>query len=428
MSRKPTASSIARPTAEPAKAIPTDWCPVCKRVRYLNKDMEFRYNPECYHPMCSNCVDNIFGKGPAQCPFATCGKTLRHRNFRSAFFGDLTVEREVDIRRRVQAVFNMTEDDFVTLRDYNDYLQQVEDLTFDLVNGDEPARHRAEQELLNYEQKHRDEIEKNKKRGREAETQRRQRDAADAEAARKRRLEELAEEQRARAEEATINAEVMEALARGESGSAAEIQARIVANKRARVAEIAGSTFSSVLNAANTSANTNSSLNLEGATGSSSDRGGLLSIRGLRDRNAADADADTGPYDAFAGLDMRPTRYELHQRYDNPWLEDARTRDDHRVPGYSTTEYVARALFEAFAGLGVVVGDEKAEALRAVGSAGARALVAASAGTATGGAGWEGDMDVDGDIDVDMNMNMDGGDVRGGSGGTGRMEVDDVFA
>ncbi|KAI1771992.1 CDK-activating kinase assembly factor [Hypoxylon cercidicola] len=373
MSRKMTTGAVTRATAtEVSFELPTNICPVCKANRYLNKNLEFRINPECYHAMCSNCVKNIFGKGPAQCPYATCGKTLRERGFRSAFFNDLTVEREVDIRQRVQAVFNMTQDDFETLRDYNDYLQQVEDLTFNLVQGDEAERGKAEQELQAYEQKHREDIEKNRRRGREAESRRKQRDAADADAARRRRLEEQQEEERARAEEKTINAEVMEALARGEPGSAAEIQARIVAQKRARVAEIAGSHFPSLLDAAAATTTTNTTTTT--ATNSNS----LLSIRGLKDRNAGRDEDDAyylRPYDAFAGLDLRPTRYELRgaDAYADPWLDDARTRDDHRVPGYSPHEYVARAVFEAFAGLGVVVADDKDGAQRAVGTAGAEA-------------------------------------------------------
>ncbi|KAI1374205.1 CDK-activating kinase assembly factor [Hypoxylon crocopeplum] len=385
MSRKHNSSTIAaRPIAAPATAIPDANCPVCKRVRYLNKEMEFRINPECYHPMCSNCVENIFGKGPAQCPYATCNKTLRQRGFRSAFFDDLTIEREVDMRRRVQAVFNMTQDDFTDARAYNDYLQQVEDLTFDLVRGGDADRRRAEQELLSYEQKHREDIEKNKRRGREAESLRKQRDAADAEASKQRRLEELAEEQRARAEEATINAEVMEALSRGEPGSAAEIQARIVAQKRARVAQISQSHFPSLLNSSSSS-KPSSSAATTNISGSGVGGNSLLSIRGLKDKTQPEDEYD-GPYDPFAGLDLKPTRYEAHRdaAYPNPWLDDARSRDDHRVPGYSASEYIARAVFEAFAGLGVVVADEKADMPRAIGTAGAG--VAAATGR-TGGMG-----------------------------------------
>ncbi|KAI0023780.1 CDK-activating kinase assembly factor MAT1-domain-containing protein [Xylariomycetidae sp. FL0641] len=387
MSRKPTTtSSVVKPTSAPATALPSDICPVCKRVRYLNTDMEFLINPECYHPMCSNCVTNIFKSGPAQCPYASCTKTLRHRGFRSAFFGDLSVEREVDIRRRVAAAFNNAEDDFESLRAFNDYLQDVEDLTFDLVGGagaDDARRAAAEQKLLHREQQFRDEIERNRKRGRDAESARQQRAHAAAEASRRRRREEARDDARARAEEAALNAEVMEALARGEAGSAADIQARLVARKRARVAALAGP---SLLDPASSSSAVVSS--------SSAAEDNLLSIRGLKLRRSFDEDEEdlALPYSPYAGVHLDPTRYALraaagaavHDAYPNSWLADARARDDHRVPGYRTDEYVARALFDAFAGLGVFVGDEKADAGRAVGTVGAAAAAGTGRTTAMG--------------------------------------------
>lgn len=320
--------------------------------------MEFLINPECYHPMCSNCVTNIFKSGPAQCPYATCTKTLRQRGFRSAFFGDLAVEREVDIRRRVAAAYNMVEDDFETLRDYNNYLQDVEDLTFDLISGGDDERSAAEQKLLHREQQFRDEIERNKRRGREAEITRQKRAEAEAEAARQRRLDEQREDARARAEEATINAEVMEALARGEPGSAAEIQSRIVAQKRARVAAISGAHFPSLLDAGISSGNARGTSN-------------TLSIRGLKTKKISEEEEDLSkPYDPFAGLGpaLEPSRYEVHDAYPNPWLDAARTNDDHRAPGYSVPEYIARAMFDAFAGLGVSIADEKKEMARGPGT------------------------------------------------------------
>ncbi|KAI0198273.1 CDK-activating kinase assembly factor MAT1-domain-containing protein [Astrocystis sublimbata] len=366
MSRKPITnggSTVVRLTAGPTTAIPSDICPVCKRVRYLNTDMEFLINPECYHPMCSNCVTNIFKSGPAQCPYATCIKTLRQRGFRSAFFSDLAVEREVDIRRRVAAAYNMVEDDFETLRDYNNYLQDVEDLTFDLTQGTDDERRAAEQKLLHREQEFRDEIERNKRRGRDAELNRQKREAADAEALRQRRLEEAHEDARIRQEEASINAEVMEALSRGEPGSAAEIQARIVAQKRARVAAISSTHFPSLLDSEAKSSNT-------------------LSIRGLKTKKNGDDDAEdlSKPYDPFAGLGpaLEPSRYQLREPYPNHWLDGARTNDDHRVPGYSITEYVSRAMLDAFAGLGVNIADEKKDEARGPGTMGAAEAAAAA--------------------------------------------------
>lgn len=78
-----------------------DICPVCKSSRYLNPNMKFKVNPECYHKMCESCVDRIFSHGPAPCPIAGCARTLRKAKFRTQTFEDLKVEREVDIRRRV---------------------------------------------------------------------------------------------------------------------------------------------------------------------------------------------------------------------------------------------------------------------------------------------------------------------------------------
>lgn len=110
-----------------------DICPVCKSSRYLNPNMRFLVNPECYHKMCESCVDRIFSHGPAPCPIAGCKKTLRKARFRMQTFEDLKVEREVDIRRRVAKAMNKQEDDFESLRDFNDYLEAVEEITWNLI-------------------------------------------------------------------------------------------------------------------------------------------------------------------------------------------------------------------------------------------------------------------------------------------------------
>jgi CDK-activating kinase assembly factor MAT1 len=372
MLRKPSTTTHVRSLnlTTAANFIPEDICPVCKRNRYLNTTMTFKINPECYHPMCSQCVETIFKSGPAQCPYASCTKTLRLRGFREAMFADLTVQREVDIRKRVAAVFNNSEDDFETLRDYNNYLQDVEDLTFALVYGEETERRAAEEKLADYEQHHKAEIERNKRRGTEAEALRmkRQKETDAAAAARKAELQR--EEEEAKKEEAKLNQEVMEALQRGEAGSAAEIQARILAKKKATLARMNGG-----------------HLDIAGPRG--------VSIRGLRKKNGPSADEEdrNKPYDPYAGITLAPTRYTLHDNYESPWLEPAKGQWDHNVGGYSTQEFVARAMFEAFAGLGVVVAEEKAS----TGASGAKDATA---------------------------VNKKSGSMTAGS----RMEVDDVFA
>lgn len=86
---------------EPSEEI----CPVCKSSRYLNPNMRFLINPECYHKMCESCVDRIFSAGPAPCPVAGCNRTLRKNKFRKQTFEDMNVEREVDIRRMVMNMY-----------------------------------------------------------------------------------------------------------------------------------------------------------------------------------------------------------------------------------------------------------------------------------------------------------------------------------
>jgi CDK-activating kinase assembly factor MAT1 len=49
-------------------------------------------------------------------------------------FEDLVVEKEVAVRRKLAKEFNKRREDFPDLRSYNDYLQEVEDITFNLIN------------------------------------------------------------------------------------------------------------------------------------------------------------------------------------------------------------------------------------------------------------------------------------------------------
>ncbi|KAJ1958418.1 TFIIH/NER complex subunit [Dipsacomyces acuminosporus] len=108
-----------------------DVCPVCKSDRYLNKNMKLLVSP-CYHKMCESCVERLFNMGPAPCP--VCQHILRKSNFYQQIFEDLTVEKEIRIRKRVAMTFNKRQEDFKSLAAYNDYLEMVEDITFNLLN------------------------------------------------------------------------------------------------------------------------------------------------------------------------------------------------------------------------------------------------------------------------------------------------------
>jgi len=306
-----------------------DMCPVCKTIRYLNKDMEFLINPECYHSMCSNCVNRLFNDGPNQCPYAGCHRTLRRKGFRSAFFGDLAVEREVDIRRRVAAVFNQAEDDFETLHDYNNYLQMVEDLTFDLVSGTDAKRREAEAQLQQWEAEHKADIERNRKAGRDADEQARRRLAAEKEAARQRRLDAIREAEDEKRERALNREAELDNLAQGPEGAA-----RVQLKRRGRTG------VDGPITAATAAAEV-----------------GRLSIRGLKEKKKPPA--PEGPYDPFGSQDFVPSRYHLSDDLMHPQIKTLAVGREYSTGGYSFADFTARAMFEAFAGLGVFIEDEK---------------------------------------------------------------------
>ncbi|KAK5992425.1 RNA polymerase II transcription factor B subunit 3 [Cladobotryum mycophilum] len=353
-------ASLASSAFASAPAPPVDQeeaCPVCKTTRYFNKDMEFRINTECYHRMCKTCVERIFKDGPNQCPYAGCNKTLRLRGFKTAFFGDLGVEREVDIRRRVAAVFNKAEDDFETLEGYNDYLFMVECLTDDLVNGGDEARRKSEARLTEWEAQHKAEIERNRKLAREGDEARQKRLALEQETARQRRLQDLHEEAEEKASAARFREEMLNSLQSAELGRGGEAVDKIMLKKRGQQKR---------------------DMAVDVLSGSG------LSIRGLRDKRAVVL--DDKPYDPFDGLDLTPSRVDLASenlgQYTSEWLDVTRTKHDYTVGGYSPDEYLTRALFEAFSGLGVFVADDKDQEAKTVATT--ASAEAASTGQTTG--------------------------------------------
>ncbi|KAI5956523.1 TFB3 [Candida jiufengensis] len=133
-----------------------DMCPICKTDKYLSPNMKFLINPECYHKICESCVDRIFSLGPAPCPYPKCGKILRKNKFKQQIFEDLKIEREIDIRRKVGSIYNKTEEDFPNLKEFNKYIENIEEIVFNLNNGIDVEK--TEQELNKYEQDHKIEI------------------------------------------------------------------------------------------------------------------------------------------------------------------------------------------------------------------------------------------------------------------------------
>ncbi|ALC40627.1 Mat1 [Drosophila busckii] len=134
-------------------------CPRCKTTKYRNPSLKLMVNV-CGHTLCESCVDMLFLKGSGACP--ECMVPLRRNNFRVQLFEDPMVEKEVDIRRRILRDYNKREEDFATLEEFNDYLEEIEDIVYNLCNNIEIIE--TNKRIEAYKRDNREVIQRNKTR------------------------------------------------------------------------------------------------------------------------------------------------------------------------------------------------------------------------------------------------------------------------
>lgn len=344
--------------------------------------MRFLVNPECYHKMCESCVDRIFSQGPAPCPVAGCAKTLRKQRFRKATFEDLQIEREVDIRRRVAAVFNRRQDEFTSLLAYNNYLEEVETLTFNLIYGIDVAT--TEAKLAAYASQNAPVIAANAARSSE--------ESANVDASLAARMEQARlQREGARQEELDERADQAEARR--------EVQDRLAGSKTADPDTTVKETQRVVLKKS-TARRTNNNINSTTADDSSAPSPAtaqatpsfapVYKIQGLKPIVMPEPEK---AYDPFGGLALTWAYHNTRTEYEHSWLDKARTDAAITAGGYDVREYCARAMLEAFGGLGVFVAEEFGQRERE-----SEKEVATSAAAVAAGEGEPGEsMRVDGD-------------------------------
>lgn len=140
-----------------------DWqiCPRCKTTKYRNPKLTLWVNV-CGHKLCEGCKDTLFTRPSAACP--ECNTPLRLNDFRLQQFEDLIVEKEVAIRKDILRIYNKREEDFKSepdpLRAYNDYLEDVESIIWNLANGHEVDE--TKKQIKKYEKENESLIRKNK--------------------------------------------------------------------------------------------------------------------------------------------------------------------------------------------------------------------------------------------------------------------------
>ncbi|MCJ1245071.1 TFIIH/NER complex subunit [Trapelia coarctata] len=354
-----------------------DVCPVCKSSRYLNPNMRFKINPECYHRMCESCIDRIFSQGPAPCPVAGCGRTLRKGRFKTQTFEDVKIERECDIRAEISKVFNRREEEFTGLRAYNDYLEKVEDIAFNLINKIDVAATQAK--LAAYKAENSTSIARNSVLANQEHVSFEEQEAAQRELSRLNREAAFKEMEDEKREREAGRKEMINRIATG-SGDPDEIarQSQKVVLKQSTARRTAAEKARQQQHAQDTKQV--KSKEVLGSTIGNGAADSSFTFAGLKPVVMAEPEK---PYDPLGGVRMEPQYYTLQSYYEHSWLDNARNDPQITAGGYDVTEYYTRALLESNAGLCCFIADEKAVTLdlddEAVGTAGA-ALAAAEKG------------------------------------------------
>lgn len=255
--------------------------------------------------------------------------------------------------------FNRREEEFSTLLDYNNYLEEVESLTFNLIeNIDVPA---TEAKLAAYASQNAPTIARNTAISNQEHSSAEARQTAERETARLRREAARQEEDDERKEKEEGKREFIDKLAKGKGNAdtlAAEAQkvvlkkstARRTAAEKARQQQQQQSASQSLHQPASTARNSSN-----GSSAPSSDPSFL--IKGLKPVEVVEPEK---PYDPFGGMLQERTYYSLQDHYETPWLDNARSDPAISAGGYDIKEYYARTMLEAFAGLGCFIREEVA--------------------------------------------------------------------
>ncbi len=244
--------------------------------------------------------------------------------------------------------FNRRQDEFLTLLDYNNYLEKIEEITFNLLNNINVTS--TEKDIALYAAQNASEISQNTSLQKSESQSLAARQKAQEEAARLRReaarLEEVAE----RKEREEGKREVLEKLATGE-GDARQIAKegqKVVLMRSGARRELAEQQQARIARESS-AANANNSNASNGAA-----NGGFF-IEGLKPKVKVEPEK---AYDPFGGLSDTNQYFTLQQQYKFQWLDRARQDPQMLAGGFDVKEYYARALFDAFSGLGCFIEDE----------------------------------------------------------------------
>lgn len=110
----------------------------------------------CGHQFCGNCIDREMAR-KREFPCPICDTPVKRVTLTQRTLDAVQCEKDTSWRRRLLAVYNKTESDFESLQSYNDYLEQIENMIYSIVNEEADAEI-CKARIKEYEAQHRSEI------------------------------------------------------------------------------------------------------------------------------------------------------------------------------------------------------------------------------------------------------------------------------
>eukprot|EP01105_Mastigella_eilhardi_P024570 TRINITY_DN643_c4_g1_i1.p1 TRINITY_DN643_c4_g1~~TRINITY_DN643_c4_g1_i1.p1 ORF type:complete len:336 (+),score=74.68 TRINITY_DN643_c4_g1_i1:92-1099(+) len=108
-------------------------CTNCRIEAFLDPSVRLMLSTICSHVVCEKCFNAMYqSRTSAPCP--SCHLMLTRQQYVRKDL-DTNVERENAQRKRLVKFFTRQPSEFLSLREYNDYLEGMEDLIFNMVHN-----------------------------------------------------------------------------------------------------------------------------------------------------------------------------------------------------------------------------------------------------------------------------------------------------
>lgn len=252
---------------------------------------------------------------------------------------------------------NRREDEFDTLLDYNNFLEQRETIVANLVSGTDVAD--TEAKLSEYSAEYATSIKRNKQLASQESASFQQTQTLEQETARLRRealSREMEDERRAKL---AGREDLISRLASGTKADAEAIarEARQEGMLKKSSARRGDEERIKRRQAALLSAEASNAATPAPGLESNGSTGGANLIKGLKKIAVPEPEKAYDPFDGCAGL-LQRDYFTLKEDYPSPYLDSIRTNAQMLAGGYDLKEYYSRTLVEAFGGLGCFISEE----------------------------------------------------------------------